>query len=191
MLGVFSYTVILTYISLISAISGITLGFDGNAIIPVICILICGLCDMFDGKIANTKKRDEFEIKFGKQIDSLTDLVAFGILPIIIGGSLNIGDWYYIPIYSLYVLCVLIHLANYNSTNDNKIVGLPVTISALIFPILYLFRRLSSFNFIYAITLLLLSILYILKIKINKPNKKLLIGLLIAGLLEFILVVIF
>src|SRR5574344_218144 len=181
MIGVFSYTVILTYISLISAISGIMFGFNGNALVATICLLICGLCDMFDGKIASTKKRNEFEIKFGIEIDSLTDLVAFGVLPIVIGGSLNMSDWYYIPIYAIYVLSVLIHLSNYNV--NNKIIGAPVTVVTLIIPLLYLLRHMSYLNIIYALVLLILSVLYMLKFNFKRLNKKYSITLLVIGVI--------
>jgi hypothetical protein len=41
---------------------------------------------MFDGKVARTKKdRTEQEKSFGIQIDSLSDLVSFGVLPAVIG----------------------------------------------------------------------------------------------------------
>lgn len=49
-------------------------------------LLFSGLCDTFDGKVARSKKnRTEREKRFGIQIDSLSDLVAFGVLPACIG----------------------------------------------------------------------------------------------------------
>lgn len=45
-------------------------------------LLISGLCDAFDGMIARTKTdRTEQEKQYGIQIDSLSDLVALGVLP--------------------------------------------------------------------------------------------------------------
>ena len=52
-------------------------------------LLFSGLCDTFDGKVARTKKnRTEKMKKFGIQIDSLSDLIAFGVLPACIGIAL-------------------------------------------------------------------------------------------------------
>ena len=88
MIGVYDYTVILTYISLLSAGSGIIVSLSGygHPYVGIIFLLICGLCDAFDGKVARTKQnRTETEKKFGIQIDSLSDLVAFGVLPACIG----------------------------------------------------------------------------------------------------------
>ena len=88
MLGYYDYTVILTYFSLISAGVGIFLCLSGNGhpYLGVFFLLFCGLCDAFDGKVARTKRdRTPEQRCFGIQIDSLSDLVAFGVLPACIG----------------------------------------------------------------------------------------------------------
>ena len=59
MIGFYDYTVILTYLSLLSAVLGMTLTVTGHPIIATMCLLFCGLCDMFDGKVTvsnDTKK---------------------------------------------------------------------------------------------------------------------------------------
>ena len=82
MIGFYDYTVVLTYMSLLSAVSGIALAANRHPIIATFCLLFCGLCDMFDGRVARTKiNRTSDEKSFGIQIDSLSDLVAFGVLP--------------------------------------------------------------------------------------------------------------
>ncbi|MBQ1628111.1 MAG: CDP-alcohol phosphatidyltransferase family protein [Treponema sp.] len=88
MIGFYDYTVILTYISMISATTGIMLCLNdiGHPYLGMFFLMLCGLCDAFDGKVARTKKsRTEQMKKFGIQIDSLSDLAAFGILPACIG----------------------------------------------------------------------------------------------------------
>lgn len=55
MLGVYDYTVILTYISLWISIGGMMLSLNGHLDLAVLCLALSGLCDMFDGKIARTK----------------------------------------------------------------------------------------------------------------------------------------
>ena len=88
MIGVYDYTVILTYMSLISGMLGIivTVTGAGHPQLGVFFLMLSGILDAFDGKVARTKKdRTEFDKKFGIQIDSLTDLVCFGILPVTIG----------------------------------------------------------------------------------------------------------
>ena len=88
MIGFYDYTVVLTYLSMISATTGIMLCLNdiGHPYLGMFFLMFCGLCDAFDGKVARTKKdRTEQMKKFGIQIDSLSDLVAFGVLPACIG----------------------------------------------------------------------------------------------------------
>lgn len=80
MIGFYDYTVVVTYISLVSSILGMFCAIDGRLTLAVSCLAFSGLCDMFDGKIARTKKnRTDDEKSFGIQIDSLCDIVCFGI----------------------------------------------------------------------------------------------------------------
>lgn len=77
MIGFYDYTVVVTYISLISSIMGMFFAIDGKLPLAVFCLAFSGLCDMFDGKIARTKKnRTDDEKAFGIQIDSLCDILS-------------------------------------------------------------------------------------------------------------------
>ena len=143
MLGFYDYTVILTYLSLFSAGSGIFISLSGNGhpYWGTFFLLICGLCDAFDGQVARTKKnRTELEKNFGIQIDSLSDLVAFGVLPACIGMALvrtspllqklfapqstniglNIIKISLFAIMVLYILAALIRLAYFNVTEEER-----------------------------------------------------------------------
>jgi CDP-diacylglycerol--serine O-phosphatidyltransferase len=88
MIGFYDYTVVLTYLSMLSATCGIMLCLNdiGHPYLGMFFLMFCGLCDAFDGKVARTKKNRTEQMKqFGIQIDSLSDLVAFGVLPACIG----------------------------------------------------------------------------------------------------------
>ena len=76
---------------------------------------------MFDGKIARTKKnRTEEEKCFGIQIDSLADIVCFGILPIVLGFKLGMYHIYGIAILLFYGLAGLIRLAYFNVMEEKR-----------------------------------------------------------------------
>lgn len=148
MIGIYDYTVILTYLSTLSAIFGMGLVITGHPLLATFCLLFCGLCDMFDGKVARTKKnRSETDRAFGIQIDSLSDVVAFGVLPAVMVLFLCQGCWYAYIISPLYVLAGLIRLAYFNvteeirqkSTDDGlkSYSGLPITSAAMIFPVFF------------------------------------------------------
>ena len=173
MIGIYDYTVLLTYLSLLSACTGIFVSLSGNGhpYIGGFFLMFCGLCDAFDGKVARTKKnRTEMESNYGIQIDSLSDLVAFGILPTCIGtalirvspmlqgifegpaafwkvGAIKFGLH---AVLVLYALAAMIRLAYFNVTEEERqkteggtrkvYIGLPVTSAALIFPFVLLLQ---------------------------------------------------
>ena len=86
MIGIYDYTVILTYANLIFGVMGIFISFTGNLSYSFLLLILAGICDMFDGVVAKTKKnRTGKEKNYGIQIDSLADLVSFCVLPTIIG----------------------------------------------------------------------------------------------------------
>ena len=199
MIGFYDYTVILTYLGFSSGMIGIFLAITGNTFWAVMCLMFSGLCDMFDGRVARTKKkRTNEERHFGIQLDSLSDLVCFGVLPAIIGYSLGIKNTYLIPLIIIYPLAALIRLAYFNvleitrnsSTPVKEYTGLPVTSSALIFPFLYIFRKFLGkyFVLIYGIVLFVIGILFISKIKIKKPGIRVMIGFIIVGVIEILLI---
>ena len=78
LIGFYNYTVVLTYMGLISSVYGMTEALDGHFATAIACLVVSGICDMLDGKIARTMDRTEDEKKFGIQIDSLCDLFCFG-----------------------------------------------------------------------------------------------------------------
>ena len=199
MIGFYDYTVILTYLGFSSGMIGIFLAITGNAFWAVMCLMFSGLCDMFDGRVARTKKkRTNEERHFGIQLDSLSDLVCFGVLPAIIGYSLGIKNTYLIPLIIVYPIAALIRLAYFNvleitrnsSTPVKEYTGLPVTSSALIFPFLYIFRKFLGkyFVLIYGIVLFVVAVLFISKIKIKKPGIKVMIGFIVVGVIEILLI---
>lgn len=201
MLGFYNYTVILTYMSLISAIVGITFAFEGNTFWAVFCLLFSGFCDMFDGKVAKTKKRNEDEKKFGIQIDSLSDVIAFGVLPAAIGYSVGLTEWWGKLIMGIFVLAALIRLAYFNVMEEKRqkktdevrkeYLGLPVTTDALIFPLVYALRKFiePNFHILYAVVLLIVAFLFLYKFKIKKPKLKGMIVMTIAGIIELLLLI--
>ena len=147
MLGIYNYTVILTYMGFLSGFAGILCALEGNAAWALNCLVLAGICDVFDGKVASTKKdRTRSEKRFGIQIDSLSDLVCFGVLPAVIVYTLGRG-WLRAVACGAYVLCALIRLAWFNvdeearqdfDTGRRKVyLGLPVTSAAAVFPLLY------------------------------------------------------
>ena len=148
-IGFYNYTVILTYISLISGVLGIKFAHEGRVGLAVCCLIFSGICDMFDGAVARTKKdRTEDQKNFGIQLDSLCDVICFGVLPAIILYFLGVDDVIGIAMLIFYVLCAVIRLAFFNVLETKRqrteggcakaYRGLPVTSASIILPFFYL-----------------------------------------------------
>jgi CDP-diacylglycerol--serine O-phosphatidyltransferase len=204
MIGFYNYTVVLTYLSLLSSVLGVYFAFGIGDLGPhpeyaIICLMVSGLCDMFDGKVARTKKdRTESEKQFGIQIDSLCDAICFGVLPVAIGYSVGMRNWFDMPILLIFPLCAVIRLAYFNVAEEERqkqtadvrkvYEGLPVTSVALILPLLYSFHKDigECFPAVYGAVLLLIAIAFITRFKVKKPGMKTMLGFIGIGILECI-----
>ena len=182
-LGFYDYTVVLTYISLGISVLGITMALEGNFRMAIFCLALSGLCDMFDGKIARTKKnRTEDEKNFGIQIDSLCDVVCFGVFPAMICYCLGVNTPAGVAALIFYSIASVIRLAYFNVTeakrqtqteeNRKYYQGLPITSMAIILPFLYLMRRYYMIHFLIVIhiAVIIVGLLLILNIKVKKPQ---------------------
>ena len=204
MIGYYNYTVIATYLSLASSVAGIFIAAAGKPYIAIFCLMFSGLLDAFDGRIARTKTdRDVHEQRFGVQIDSLCDLVCFGVLPAVIGyfacrPALDSVYFYiYIVCATVHVLGGVIRLSIYNIGEEDKrdrgitkekptYTGMPITTVVLIYPLVYLLRRplsdnIEIFTVIWSVMLLVTGFLFVCKFHIRKPSLKGLILLIVFG----------
>ena len=173
---------------------GIINVLEGNAPIAILCLMAAGFCDMFDGAIASTMVRTEQEKHFGIQIDSLSDLICFGVLPAILVYSMTPGKIYTMAISSIYALCALIRLAYFNvdeferqkknSGSRELYLGLPVTLAAMFIPLAFGIQYRFAFqsNLLMTITLAIMAACFLLPIPLKKPKKVGKIIFVLAGL---------
>ena len=191
LIGYYNYTVILTYIGMLVGFAGILFATKNNINYALLCLVISGFCDMFDGAVASTRKRTKKEKRFGVQIDSLSDLICFGVLPAIIV-NFKVNNKFTAWICGLYVLCALIRLAYFNVDEEERqdkedgrrkyYLGMPVTMVAVILPLacIYLPRTGSLF------VLLAASIAFLTPVKLKKAGNISKIILVAIGLFTFI-----
>ena len=182
LVGFYNYTVWLTYAGAAAAVCGIFFSAGGHPFWGVICLLFAGATDMFDGKIASTMKRNEAEKNFGIQIDSLCDLISFGVLPVAIGYGLGLSGGFFFVSAVLYIICAIIRLAYFNvdeimrQKNENgsrkTYYGLPVTAAAMLFPLIYGLKDFlgAALLPVYQVALFAVAAAFILKFKIRKPR---------------------
>ena len=197
LLGYYNYTVILTYIGMLVAFVGITLALDGAFKKAVICLMVAGVCDMFDGTIASTRPRMPKERRFGIQIDSLCDLICFGVFPALMVYIANDRSRLAMVICSAYVRCALIRRAYFNVLEEERqnttqehrtsYLGMPVTTIALLLPALFGLDRLGviSMGVGGLVLLCVAGIVFLLPVPIKKPHRIGRVIMLIVGAFEF------
>ncbi len=225
MIGVYDYTVILTYLSLISGVLGIIIAVTGvgHPEIGIFFLMLSGILDAFDGRVARTKKnRTETEKNFGVQIDSLADLICFGVLPVSIGlAQLRISGIFteivrrreyegsfamliiLLVIALFYVLAALIRLAYFNATSEIRseeasktgityYIGVPVTASALVFPLVMIIHFFSDWDLtiFYFMMMLIMAMAFVINIKVRKPGNLGFAIIILLGLIEFIMCIV-
>ncbi len=208
MIGVYNYTVVATYLASIIGVCGIFASAQGNILQALLCLVISGFLDSIDGKIARTKKdRTDVEKAFGIQIDSLNDIICFGMLPASLAFSM-ISEWKggKVPVWAWLVLAFftlagLIRLAYFNVTCEEQTpepgkrryyVGLPITTSALVLPFLFVLATLipSAATLIFVAGLLITAVLYICPFHITKPGLPAILCFCALGVAEMAVVIV-
>ncbi len=143
---------ILTLVGVCIGLSSIKFSLDGKYDLAVIAIVVAGVLDGLDGRVARLIKGTS---KVGKELDSLTDVISFGVAPafIMYFWSLNsLGKFGWL-LCLIYVVCVALRLARFNvnsneesSWRDNFFEGIPSPAGGILvlMPLTY---SLSDFGF--------------------------------------------
>lgn len=191
LIGVYDYTVILTYLSLVSAVIGMMMAVKKKFTFSVLCLVLSGICDAFDGIVARSKKdRTEEEKAFGIQLDSLCDVIAFGFFPAFLCYFMGMDDIIGVAIVCLYCVCAVCRLAFFNVLEGKRqkeeegcakhYRGLPVTSISIILPIayiLYFWMPQDAFAAVLHVLLLVTAFLFVFDFRVPKPDwKKILTG---------------
>ncbi len=167
---------ILTLIGVCIGLTSIKFAFDGKFELAVIAVIIAGVIDGLDGRIARLIKGTS---KVGKELDSLTDVISFGVAPAFImyfWALSEIGRLGWL-ISLIYVICVALRLARFNvasggepSWKDNYFEGIPSPAGGVLvlMPLIYSFSEIQFFNpdykLVVPILFITISILLISKI---------------------------
>ncbi len=159
-----------TFGNLVCGILSIIMTFEGNLQLACIFVLLAGLMDRYDGRIARFL---QVSSDLGKELDSLADLVSFGVAPSLLMFKMNNFVTFGVIGYALALLFPVAgayRLARYNSTYfDNVFLGIPITIAGM-FVALYSLATINrnSNAMISIILLITLSYLMISRLKFKK-----------------------
>lgn len=197
-LGYYDYTVVLTYMGMLSSFTGILFSINEQFLNAIVCLILAGLCDMFDGTVASTKERDLKEKQFGIQIDSLSDLISFGVMPALFVFMICKKTAVSAALSGFFVLAALIRLAYYNVNEEERqnitddkrafFQGVPVTTVAVLLPMVFVLNSNSERKSLvpYLIMLVVCGIGFISPIEVKKPGLTGKICLILVGILEIL-----
>lgn len=204
MIGIFDFTSLFTLLGTCSGLASIYFSFQGNLPLAMLLLLIASFMDSMDGFVARLKKnRTEFEKTYGVQLDSLSDVVCFGVAPFFLAFHINDGIVWLQGISILYFIAAISRLCWFNveeeirrqkETEQRKYyTGLPVTPSSLILGSIFLLKQLveSFFPYIYTAVLLVVAALQLSKLKIPHLKWKGQTICVIYGLLVLTLLILF
>ncbi len=137
-----------TLANLFFGIWSIVLASQGSFYLASWWIVIAGVLDMLDGLSARMSKTDT---QFGAQLDSLIDIVSFGVAPAALIYFLELssmGPYAWVFAYA-FVVCVALRLARYNTQQSGpspSFVGLPCTAAGMTLATYYPFTRTEFFS---------------------------------------------
>lgn len=170
---------ICSLLGLLSAVTGIYFAILGNFPAAMIGVLWAVLFDWFDGIIARKMKgRTKVQGEFGAQLDSMIDIVSFGILPAIVLLSYSDYNIWFLPGAFVIVAASAVRLTYFNVyglINSKTYKGFPLDNNVLIMALLFLFESLfqrSTFSIIIYVLMMFLSVLNLSSIPTPKFGGK-------------------
>ncbi len=182
-IGYYSLANCVTLFGLLSSVTACFLAANGNFKFAVYMLFLACLCDIVDGTIARANRNRSLDDKnFGIQLDSICDVVSFGVTPCFIAFSFGFDGFLDVLIYGFFIICGAIRLAYFNTLankNPGKKMkyfrGVPIPFSTFIVTFLFLlttFIPASVTVWLFRLLFLGLAFAYILNIRVKKPNGK-------------------
>lgn len=159
----------LTLLNAVFGVISIIYAVNGQYTSAAVMILIAAFLDGIDGKVA---RKLNIVSDLGKELDSLCDLISFGVAPAILiySSIFSANDWGFLSIVItvLFVICGAYRLARFNVLNINGyFVGIPITLAGFLTALFALVFVNISYAFT-AVFMIILSVLMVSRIKIKK-----------------------
>ena len=143
---------VLTLMNLLSGIISILFSISKDFKLAAIFMLVAVFFDFIDGKVARYMKKTTH---LGKELDSLCDIVSFGVAPVILAfqTTRDIGQgWIFaVMIYLVFLMAGALRLARFNIKEMDHFEGLPITVNGVVVPVFYFFGLTSWYPFIFLV----------------------------------------
>jgi len=150
------FTLVGTAIGVFSLLSAAV----GNVFLAALAILVAGVIDFFDGRIARATRPTEF----GKHLDSLSDVISFGAAPALLAFVSTEGSVTTAVAAVLFVACGVVRIAWFNLQKEKGVYyGLPLPAAGIIIVLAITLGKLAT-----PIALLATAVLMVSKIRFKK-----------------------
>jgi CDP-diacylglycerol---serine O-phosphatidyltransferase len=164
--GIGSFLSVQDLCTLLNAACGLLSTFcaiSGQFFLAVLFLLSAVVCDYLDGKIGRWLGTPH---EFGKELDSLADVVGFGIAPAVFAYTYAAPNSWLTLVLVLFVLCGILRLARFNVVNlSGEYIGMPITWNGLLVPLSYFVGLPTKY---YGMVFVLSSVLMISPLRIKK-----------------------
>lgn len=119
----------------------------------LVFLLVAMTFDFLDGKVARiSKKVTDQGRHFGKELDSLSDVVSFGVAPAVLGYTLGLQSWWEILVLLFFTTAGMLRLSRFNITESHgHFEGLPITVNGFLFPVLFYVHIKTAYHIEYAL----------------------------------------
>ena len=193
-LGAYNPACLLSLAGVFAAVGTMIFSVQGTVELALVCLILAGLADLFDGVVARRLRLGEYENEFGVQLDTTVDAVAFIAAPVVIALSLGSTSWPVVLGVAWFVLAGVLRLSHFSTLSALGVDqsthhrGLPVTYIALILPLLFLARdgmAAADFHLLLGLTLAVVGLLFVINVPVPKPRGMfyVILPLLAAGLI--------
>ncbi len=178
-LGAYNAACLVTLSGFVAAVAAIVLATAGRVEFALVGLMVAGLADLFDGMVARRLERTAYEKEFGVQLDTVVDVVSFVVTPVVIALGAGLRAPIALAVLALFALAGAIRLAHFNTLSaegadqSTHHRGLPVTYSALIFPLVFLLRDLlpaTTFRVFLAAVFAAIAVAFVTDVPVKKPK---------------------
>ncbi len=151
----------------VAGMLSILFSLKGQLETAAIFMIAAFFLDFLDGRIARFMNSEN---KFGKELDSLGDLVSFGVAPAVFGFATGLTETWHMAILIGFAACGMLRLARFNVLKIKGFIGVPITVNGIVFPVIYFLLGAFDigFNDYVVMVYLLMAVLMISDIRVKK-----------------------
>ena len=178
-IGAYNPACLVSLWGLVAAIGAITLAAAGRIEFALSCLVLAGLADLFDGLVARRLQRSDYEKEFGVQLDTVVDVVSFVLAPFAVAFGAGLRSPAALGAMALFAVAGAVRLAHFNTLSaqgadqSTHHRGLPVTYTALIFPVLFILRDAvpeAAFKVVLGVAFPLIAVAFVMDRPVRKPR---------------------